>query len=71
MFGVCILKRGPLLLGFIFESKKEVTALLQYNGGPCAVIAAVQAFLLRELLFCPSCGDDWRNPNGVDFDFKN
>jgi len=50
--------------GFIFDNKKEPTALLQYNGGPCAVIAAVQAFLLRELIFCAKCGDTWRTPDG-------
>lgn len=46
--------------GFKFENKKEPTAMLQYSGGPCAVIAAVQAFLLKELLFCTKCGDNWR-----------
>lgn len=46
--------------GFIFDSK-EPTALLQFNGGPCAVIAAVQAFLLKELIFSGS--DNWRKPN--------
>ncbi len=49
--------------GFIFD-KKEPTALLQFNGGPCAVIAAVQAFLLRELLFCAKYGNSWRMPDG-------
>ena len=48
--------------GFIFDSK-EPTALLQFNGGPCAVIAAVQAFLLKELIF--SSSDNWRKPNGI------
>jgi ubiquitin carboxyl-terminal hydrolase MINDY-3/4 len=50
--------------GFIFENKKEQTALLQYSGGPCAVIAAVQAFLIKELLFCHKCGDNWRTCDG-------
>ena len=58
--------------GFIFDSKKEATALLQYNGGPCAVITAVQAFLLRELIFCANCGKNWRTPDGCYFLlFKN
>lgn len=35
--------------------------MLQYSGGPCAVIAAVQAFLLKELMFCTKCGDNWRH----------
>ena len=48
----------------MFEDKKEPTALLQYNGGPCSCIAAVQAFLLRELLFCTKCDDNWRHPDG-------
>lgn len=36
--------------GFIF-SKEETTALVQLEGGPCAVIAPVQAFLLKNALF--------------------
>ncbi|XP_064077855.1 ubiquitin carboxyl-terminal hydrolase MINDY-3-like [Macrobrachium nipponense] len=35
--------------GFIF-SKDEKTALIQTSGGPCAVIAPVQAFLLKNLI---------------------
>ncbi|XP_042878766.1 ubiquitin carboxyl-terminal hydrolase MINDY-3 homolog [Penaeus japonicus] len=35
--------------GFIF-SKDERTALIQTSGGPCAVIAPVQAFLLKNLI---------------------
>jgi hypothetical protein len=49
--------------GFIFNAINEPTALLQNAGGPCSIIAAVQAFLLRELLFCPNCLD-WRRPTG-------
>ncbi|XP_040290491.1 ubiquitin carboxyl-terminal hydrolase MINDY-3 isoform X1 [Bufo bufo] len=36
--------------GFVF-SDSEPTALEQFEGGPCAVIAPVQAFLLKNLLF--------------------
>ncbi|KAK7475360.1 hypothetical protein BaRGS_00033378 [Batillaria attramentaria] len=36
--------------GFVF-SKDETTALVQLEGGPCAVIAPVQAFLLKNALF--------------------
>ncbi|CAJ0964413.1 unnamed protein product [Ranitomeya imitator] len=36
--------------GFVF-SVSEPTALEQFEGGPCAVIAPVQAFLLKNLLF--------------------
>ncbi|KAB7495713.1 hypothetical protein Anas_06342 [Armadillidium nasatum] len=35
--------------GFIFSSD-ENTALIQTSGGPCAVIAPVQAFLLKNLI---------------------
>ncbi|KAH3706078.1 ubiquitin carboxyl-terminal hydrolase MINDY-3-like [Dreissena polymorpha] len=37
--------------GFIF-SNYEPTALVQYEGGPCAVIAPVQAFVIKNALFC-------------------
>ncbi|XP_054904145.1 ubiquitin carboxyl-terminal hydrolase MINDY-3 isoform X3 [Poeciliopsis prolifica] len=36
--------------GFVF-SDHEQTALKQFEGGPCAVIAPVQAFLLKNILF--------------------
>ncbi|XP_027868662.1 ubiquitin carboxyl-terminal hydrolase MINDY-3 isoform X2 [Xiphophorus couchianus] len=36
--------------GFVF-SEHEQTALKQFEGGPCAVIAPVQAFLLKNILF--------------------
>ncbi|KAM6910033.1 ubiquitin carboxyl-terminal hydrolase MINDY-3 [Xenentodon cancila] len=36
--------------GFVF-SEDESTALEQFEGGPCAVIAPVQAFLLKNILF--------------------
>ncbi|KFQ28443.1 Protein FAM188A, partial [Mesitornis unicolor] len=36
------------LTGFVF-SESESTALEQFEGGPCAVIAPVQAFLLKRL----------------------
>ncbi|CAF0704696.1 unnamed protein product [Brachionus calyciflorus] len=49
--------------GFIFNNQIEPTALLQYSGGPCAVITAVQAFLLKELLFCSKCNENWKKPN--------
>lgn len=37
------------LAGFIF-SEDERTALIQTSGGPCAVIAPVQAFLIKNLI---------------------
>lgn len=38
-----------IFAGFVF-SAEEVTALEQHVGGPCSVIAPVQAFLLKNLL---------------------
>ncbi|KAK1172550.1 hypothetical protein AOXY_G5161 [Acipenser oxyrinchus oxyrinchus] len=44
--------------GFVF-SETEPTALEQFQGGPCAVIAPVQAFLLKNVLF--NCeNSNWR-----------
>ena len=37
------------IAGFIF-SPNEKTALIQASGGPCAVIAPVQAILLKNLI---------------------
>ncbi|XP_018618455.1 ubiquitin carboxyl-terminal hydrolase MINDY-3 [Scleropages formosus] len=44
--------------GFLF-SESESTALEQLEGGPCAVIAPVQAFLLKNVLFNYE-GSNWR-----------
>uniref|UniRef100_A0A8C4EM11 Ubiquitin carboxyl-terminal hydrolase MINDY n=1 Tax=Dicentrarchus labrax TaxID=13489 RepID=A0A8C4EM11_DICLA len=44
--------------GFVF-SENEQTALEQFEGGPCAVIAPVQAFLLKNILFSRECSN-WR-----------
>ncbi|XP_069504508.1 ubiquitin carboxyl-terminal hydrolase MINDY-3 isoform X2 [Ambystoma mexicanum] len=44
--------------GFVF-SQSESTALEQFEGGPCAVIAPVQAFLLKNSLF-NSQKPNWR-----------
>ncbi|XP_068083950.1 ubiquitin carboxyl-terminal hydrolase MINDY-3 homolog [Anabrus simplex] len=44
--------------GFHF-SKEEPTALEQTEGGPCAVIAPVQAFILKILVSEPA-GNNWR-----------
>jgi hypothetical protein len=49
--------------GFLFSSQEQ-TALIQLNGGPCAVLCAVQAYLLNDLLFCAKCKNDWQNPSG-------
>nr|XP_044991180.1 ubiquitin carboxyl-terminal hydrolase MINDY-3 isoform X3 [Jaculus jaculus] len=45
--------------GFVF-SESEGSALEQLEGGPCAVIAPVQAFLLKKLLFS-SEKSSWRD----------
>jgi len=51
--------------GFTFAGDDEPTALLQYDGGPCAVIVPVQAFLLKNLLFTESAvPETWRRTSG-------
>ncbi|XP_043603191.1 ubiquitin carboxyl-terminal hydrolase MINDY-3 homolog [Bombus pyrosoma] len=47
--------------GFYF-SPDEPTALIQTEGGPCAVIAPVQAFILKELL-SETDVSTWKNIN--------
>ncbi|XP_071479529.1 LOW QUALITY PROTEIN: ubiquitin carboxyl-terminal hydrolase MINDY-3-like [Diadema antillarum] len=53
--------------GFVF-SEDEPTALLQYEGGPCAIIAPLQAFLIKNLLFSRDTQTDdpeaWRQTQG-------
>ncbi|KAF3691874.1 Ubiquitin carboxyl-terminal hydrolase MINDY-3 [Channa argus] len=50
--------------GFVF-SENEHTALEQLEGGPCAVIAPVQAFLLKNILFNRE-SSDWRRASEED-----
>ncbi|KXJ12642.1 ubiquitin carboxyl-terminal hydrolase MINDY-3 homolog [Exaiptasia diaphana] len=49
--------------GFVFSSD-EPSALIQEQGGPCAVIASVQAYILKNVLFCdgmiPPSTSNWR-----------
>ncbi|XP_008550911.1 ubiquitin carboxyl-terminal hydrolase MINDY-3 homolog [Microplitis demolitor] len=45
--------------GFIF-SEDEPTALVQLEGGPCAVIAPVQAFIIKDLLL-QGAPNTWRD----------
>ena len=53
--------------GFLF-SEDESTALVQQEGGPCAVIAPVQSFLLKNILFSNSHKkEDWRRIGGIVF----
>ena len=49
-------------------SEDESTALVQQEGGPCAVIAPVQSFLLKNILFSNSHKkEDWRRIGGIVF----
>ncbi|XP_059472023.1 ubiquitin carboxyl-terminal hydrolase MINDY-3 homolog [Neocloeon triangulifer] len=45
--------------GFVF-SDAEPTALVQWEGGPCAVLAPVQAFILKSLIQGNSLREQWR-----------
>ncbi|XP_038044382.1 ubiquitin carboxyl-terminal hydrolase MINDY-3-like [Patiria miniata] len=49
--------------GFSF-SEHEPTALIQHEGGPCAVIAPLQAFILKALLFQGEPPVEWRQLDG-------
>lgn len=51
--------------GFVF-SENEPTALVQYDGGPCAVIAPVQAFLLKNIMFACDFIEGWRDTCGEE-----
>nr|XP_018905014.1 PREDICTED: ubiquitin carboxyl-terminal hydrolase FAM188A-like isoform X2 [Bemisia tabaci] len=64
---------GFLMHGFNF-SPDEPTALIQWEGGPCAVLAPVQAFILKSLVNSPSASN-WQqvrrnenhgNEEGID-----
>lgn len=50
--------------GFIF-SEDEPMALLQREGGPCAIIAPLQAFILKNLLFSGDPKEHWRQIEGI------
>lgn len=47
--------------GFVF-STEEPSALIQEQGGPCAIIASVQAYILKNILFVEEtqAPDNWR-----------
>lgn len=48
----------------------EPSALVQFEGGPCAILAPVQAFLLKNLLQ-KKITEDWRKVNiNVQLYFK-
>ncbi|CAB1097973.1 unnamed protein product [Ectocarpus sp. CCAP 1310/34] len=49
--------------GFFFCGEEFLRyGLVQVKGGPCGVLAAVQAFLLEDMIFGDCAGCDWRNP---------
>lgn len=51
--------------GFRF-SADEPTALLQHEGGPCAVLAPVQAFIIKSLINdCPNRNTNWHELDDV------
>jgi hypothetical protein len=48
--------------GFFYTKESDMGyGLIQLEGGPCGVVAAVQAFVLREILF-KSRSDNFKNP---------
>lgn len=48
-----------LLTGFSF-SDDEPTALVQFEGGPCAVLAPMQAYIVKNIVKNKSVNDDWK-----------
>ncbi|CAM9886479.1 unnamed protein product [Ectocarpus sp. 6 AP-2014] len=49
--------------GFFFCGEEFLRyGLVQAEGGPCGVLAAVQAFVLEDMIFGDCAGCDWRNP---------
>eukprot|EP00962_Isochrysis_galbana_P058227 scaffold31155_cov79-Isochrysis_galbana.AAC.1 len=60
---------APPLAGALPGTVPFTAGLAQSQGGPCAVLAAVQAFTLRRLLFDPRCekhGCEERDSGGED-----
>ncbi len=53
-----------MIAGFVF-SDDEPTALVQLEGGPCAVIAPIQAFLLKNVLFSHKRKEEWNDLSGI------
>lgn len=45
--------------GFCF-SDDEPTALVQFEGGPCAVLAPMQAYIVKHIINNKSIDDDWK-----------
>ena len=59
----------PFSIGFEW-SADESCALLQHFGGPCAVLAPIQALFIRELIFNDSF-DDSELPNVIRQNLQN
>ena len=51
--------------GFFFDNTDSLGfGLVQKEGGPCGILAAVQAFILKHILFSStSSSSSWRNPS--------
>lgn len=57
-----------ILTGFEF-SEFEPSALVQRQGGPCAVIAPVQAFLLKTILSMETSSQDFSSVSALFISF--
>lgn len=59
---------GPLVRDEVFRrweqglqfSKDEPTALVQWEGGPCAILAPLQAFILKHVIGEDNSNNNWR-----------
>ncbi|XP_025411285.1 ubiquitin carboxyl-terminal hydrolase MINDY-3 isoform X2 [Sipha flava] len=49
-------------------SEDEPTALVQFEGGPCAVLAPMQAYIIKNIVSNKSVDDDWKK---VEADEQN
>jgi len=60
----CWLIANRCFAGF-FHSQEEPSALIQCEGGPCAIIAPVQAFILKAIITDQSLLQEnlWRRVN--------
>ncbi|KAF4524530.1 hypothetical protein B566_EDAN002802 [Ephemera danica] len=50
--------------GFVF-SEGEPSALVQWEGGPCAVLAPVQAYILKSIMNDAAIAEQWRKCNNL------
>ena len=56
-----------IFAGFVF-SEDEPTALMQFDGGPCAVIAPVQSYVIRQAFFSENPVDNLSTLTGMLFE---